>query len=638
MGLIRRSSRREPIAEKERGKGPVIALAGNPNVGKSTVFNALTGLRQHTGNWTGKTVELACGRFSLGEKELTLVDLPGCYSLSPASGEEAVARDFLLREKPDAVIAVVSAACPERSLALALEVLSLGLPTVVLLNLADEAERAGKRVDAKLLSRRLGVPAVLCSARNGSGLAELRAALEEVLSGGGGDRESEFFTGDYYKHRGEGGMLEKSERCLRECSRLLCGAASEAPHKGKSLTERIDRIVTGRFTALPLMFLLLLGVFYLTLVGANYPSRLLSGAFGSLEELLYRFLTHLGAAPFVRDALVLGIFRTVSFVVSVMLPPMAIFFPLFSLLEDLGFLPRAAFCLDRCFARCGSCGKQALTMCMGFGCNAAGVVGCRIMSGEREKRIAMLTNSFVPCNGRFPLIMTLTGLFFVPGGNSPLAAAAVLAALVVISVLMSLAATKLLSETVFRGKSGSFLMELPPYRPPKVLRVLITGAVDRTARILLRAVLVAAPAGLVLFILANIQTSGGPLLSSVCGSLNPLARFFGLDGPILTAFILALPANELVLPILLMAYTSGGALAEAGGAELFSVLTANGWTALTALSVMLFSLFHWPCSTTLLTIRKEAGGVRWMLLAAALPTAFGLLILALINIAARLLL
>ncbi|MBO4879120.1 MAG: ferrous iron transporter B, partial [Clostridia bacterium] len=559
--------------------------------------------------------------------------------------EEAVARDFLAEKDPAAVIVIVDAVCPERSLAFALQVLALTRRAVVCLNLSDEAERQGIRTDTALLSSRLGVPVVKCAARSGKGLRELITALDTVLDGGGIDGESEFYKGEFYKKAREGALspAEEAECCLLECSRLLEGAVSRERGGGADgpvppgLTERIDRIVTGRFSALPLMFLLLMGVFYLTIIGANYPSRLLFSLFNALEALLLRLLTAVNIAAWLRDALILGVFRTVGWVVAVMLPPMAIFFPLFTLLEDLGFLPRAAFCFDRCFARCGSCGKQALTMCMGVGCNAAGVVGCRIIPNEKARLAAILTNSFTPCNGRFPLLITLVSLFLASpaggaGGGSPLIGAAMLAGLLVLSFGMTLLMTALLGKTLFRGEKGSFLMELPPYRAPKVGQVLIRSVLDRTLHVLGRAVAVAAPAGLLIYALANIGAGNGSLLGRMCGALDPFARLFGLDGPILAAFILGFPANELVLPILLMAYTSGGSLAEAGGAELFSVLTANGWTPLTALSVVLFSVFHWPCSTTCLTIRKEAGGLRWMLLGIVIPTAVGLMLLAAVNL------
>jgi ferrous iron transport protein B len=310
---------------------------------------------------------------------------------------------------------------------------------------------------------------------------------------------------------------------------------------------------------------------------------------------------------------------------------MAIFFPLFTLLEDLGYLPRVAYNLDRPFRRCRASGKQALTSCMGFGCNAAGVVGCRIIDTPRERLLAILTNIFIPCNGRFPLLLTMLSLFFRASGGSPLPAALGLTAVIVFSAGCSLVATRLLSTTVLKGEPGSFVLELPPFRRPRIMPVLLRSLLDRTLFVLARAAAVAAPAGLLLWTLANLAPGGVSLMNRIAALLDPIGRFFGLDGAILLAFLLGLPANETVLPILLMIYTASGTLTAVGDMRAFrALLLQNGWTRVTALCVLVFCVLHWPCSTTLLTIRKETGRWRWALLAAALPTAFGLALCAML--------
>ena len=369
------------------------------------------------------------------------------------------------------------------------------------------------------------------------------------------------------------------------------------------------------------------GILWLTMAGANVPSELLAGLLFSWQEPLRGLLQGLGAPWWMEGALVDGVYRTVAWVVSVMLPPMAIFFPLFTLLEDAGYLPRVAFNLDHFFQKSGAHGRQALTMCMGLGCNACGVMGCRIIQSPRERLIAILTNAFVPCNGRFPTLIALISMFFVTGTGlwSSLASAALLMGCIVLAVAMTLWASRLLSATVLRGMPSSFSLELPPYRAPQVGQVLLRSILDRTLFVLGRAVAVAAPAGLIIWCAANITVGEQSILLHLAGFLQPLGELLGLDGIILLAFLLGFPANEIVVPCILMGYLSTGALTDYSSlAELHGLLTANGWTAATAVCALLLTLFHFPCGTTCLTIWRETRSAKWTALAAVLPTAVGM--------------
>ena len=680
---LRRTARTEKI----------IALAGNPNVGKSTVFNALTGMNQHTGNWPGKTVATAQGRCVRHGEEIIFVDLPGTYSLLAHSAEEETARDFLCFGGSDGAVVVCDATCLERNLNLVLQVLEITPRAVVCVNLLDEAARKGIQIDLAQLENALGVPVTGTSARSGRGLEELLCRLRQLPGKGGkvlrpvypqviedgvslllpvlrpiiGERldcrwlalrllegdESlgqslTAFLGEDIRRRVEVAEALSAARELlaqqgwgrRELEEAMVGAivaTAESVAAGVVLVpdrdvgetdRRLDRFFTSRRTGIPVMLLLLLGVFWLTMVGANVPSQLLSTGLFRLGDWLRDAFAGWGCPEWLLGLLMDGGYRVLAWVVSVMLPPMAIFFPLFTLLEDLGYLPRVAFNLDRCFQRARACGKQSLTMCMGFGCNAAGIVGCRIIDSPRERLIAILTNCFVPCNGRFPTLILLITVFFVGGGEgfwASVLSALGLTGVILLGVAATLLVSRLLSATVLRGMPSAFVLELPPYRKPQIGKVLVRSILDRTLFVLGRAAAVAAPAGVVIWVLANVTVGDMTLLHRCAAALDPIGRLLGMDGVILLAFILGFPANEIVIPIVIMSYLSSGTLMELEStAQLQTLLAANGWSWATAGSVILFSLMHWPCSTTCLTIRKETGSWKWTLAAVLVPTAAGM--------------
>ena len=695
----------------------LVALAGNPNVGKSTVFNRLTGLRQHTGNWPGKTVVRAEGVFAHGGSRVKVVDLPGTYSLQAGSTDEEVARDFILFGRPDVTVVVVDATRLERNLNLVIQILEITDRVVVFLNLIDEARRHGIGIDAARLEEELGVPVVAGIAREGVGIDELLDAAHEVATGA--RRPDPFRVGDHapeVEHAvselsnvlertypglpntrwvalrllnadeavreavrsgelghvgtdatGTGGVgtanppefereqiLEVATRLRWELPSDFHDRVTERSYRaaeaiaakvrvgglkkvGFAFDRKLDELLTSKLWGFPLMLALLAIVFWLTIAGANVPSAMLASL---LLDTVHPWLKGLAAAasiPWWIDGLLLdGVYLATAWVVSVMLPPMAIFFPLFTLLEDFGYLPRVAFNLDALFRKAGAHGKQALTMCMGFGCNAAGVVATRVIDSPRERLIAIITNNFSLCNGRWPTQILIASIFIgalAPGFLGGVVSAGAVVAIALLGVVMMFLSSWLLSRTVLRGEASSFSLELPPYRPPRILQTLYTSVIDRTLIVLWRAVVFAVPAGAAIWLISNITVGEASLATHIVTWLDPFGLFLGLNGVILLAYVVAIPANEIVIPTILMLTVLTGGIDTGPGAgvmfELESVqetgtlLRGAGWTLLTAVNLMLFSLLHNPCSTTIYTIYKETRSARWTLVATFMPVALG---------------
>ncbi len=699
----------------------VIALAGNPNTGKSTVFNSITGLRQHTGNWPGKTVARAEGGFALDDRRYKLVDLPGTYSLLSTTVDEEIARNFILFARPDVTVVVVDASHLERNLNLVLQVLSITDRAVVCLNLIDEAERHGRTIDHRRLARDLGVPVVPTVARSRKGIDELLSTVSQVAQGeivckpyrierrskqaervvselatsiestlpglsnarwvalrlldGDARVEDALLAGELVDAASSGTAMRAAgsevpapdsaarhvvtrarelrwqigpafhdslaEDLYTEAARLADRATIEGDAPAFDLDRTIDNLVTHRWLGMPIMLAILTVVFWITIAGANVPSGLLASL---LIDKVHPWLHGIGAAihmpSWLSGFLFDGVYLATAWVISVMLPPMAIFFPLFTLLEDFGYLARVSFNLDGLFKRAGAHGKQALSMSMGFGCNAAGVVATRIIDSPRERLIAIITNNFALCNGRWPTQILIATIFvgsLVPAHLAGLVSAGAVVTVAVLGVAMTFVVSWLLSRTVLKGEPSSFSLELPPYRPPRFWHTLYTSIIDRTLIVLWRAIVFAAPAGAVIWLIGNIHIGGASIADHVVQGLNPFGFLLGLNGVILLAYIVAIPANEIIIPTILMltVMTAGIANVGSGAGVMFEldstndiagVLRAGGWTALTGVNLMLFSLLHNPCSTTIYTIYKETRSRKWTTVATLLPVIMGIVV------------
>lgn len=677
-----------------------IGLAGNPNVGKSTIFNYLTNSNQHTGNWAGKTVENKVGMMKNRGDTYMIYDLPGTYSLLPHSEEEKVARDFLVFEEYDFNVVVCDASSLLRNLNLVLQLKEINKDLVLCLNLIDEAKKKNVVVDREKLEEMLGITVIECCAHDKNSLKNLKNEL--IKHGNNLKNKSSDQVAIVYPEviekainslsfrllnynipvnnrwlalnilRGDEVIIDKvnamigeniiddeiikilddfklcllqEDILINEIDDIIVDAINDRANyiyeqvvmvgKASFKEKYLDRIFTSKVLGIPIMLLFLGLIFLLTIKISNYPSEWLFSLFAKLEEILKGCLVDLRVPKIISDMLINGVYKVTTWVISVMLPPMMIFFPLFTLLEEFGYLPRIAFNLDGVFRRCSSCGKQSLTMAMGFGCNCVGITGARIIDSKRERLIAILTNCFIPCNGKFPTIIAIITMFFVglnTSFKSLILSTGILLLIVLLGVFMTFLISKVLSKTLLAGYPSSFVLELTPYRRPRIVKTFVTSIFDRTLFVLFRAITVAIPAGFIIWLLANIDIGGVSILNNLVNFFDPFGRLFGVDGVIIVAFILGFPANEIIMPIILMCYLNTGTLVEYNSLiELKTLLIDNGWTIMTAISVIILFIMHYPCSTACLTIKKETDSWWYTFLACLVPTICGLLICFVIN-------
>lgn len=668
-----------------------VAFIGNPNVGKSSIFNYLTNLKQHTGNWTGKTVESASGYYKYNDKIYTLVDLPGTYSLFSSSKEEEVSRDFICFNNYDLVVIIIDITMLQRNLNLVLQILETNNNVIICANLMDEALNLGIKPNLNKLSKILKVPVIPTSIKDKRSLKNLIKQIDKNIDNKAFNNylikynkiiedviykinktldkytnniNNRFFSirlinndKDYNNKIYNYLKINKKDRkkidnIINICNNYLISNKiydyqeeiikqivynsdeiyNNVIKKEKERNIKLDKILSSKLFGIPIMLLFFIFILWLTIKGANYPSKILSDILFSINNYLYKFLLYIKMPNIIIEILINGVLKTLSWVISVMLPPMAIFFPLFTLLEEIGFLPRIAFNLDKLFNKANCHGKQSLTMCMGLGCNSCGVTGCRIIESKKDRIIAILTNSFIPCNGRFPSLIAIITMFLATGYFSSLKASIILMFIIIIAIFITLIISKLLSKIIYKNEESTFILEIPPFRKPNIKKVIVRSIFDKTLHVLTRAISIAAPFGLIIWLCANIKVGNISILKHCTNILDPIGNIFGVDGTILMALILGFPANEIVIPIIIMSYMNTSSLTDYNNLlELKNLLINNGWNTITSICSLFLILFHFPCSTTILTIKKETNSKILTFIAFLLPTITGLLICFIIN-------
>lgn len=660
----------------------LILLSGNPNVGKTSIFRLLTGIHHQIKNLTGKSISAQMGRIK-NNKEYVIVDLPGIYSLLGSTDEEILVRDTILFDNTHKNIIVIDSCFLEKNLNLVFQILEMNKNVLLCLNFIDELNNKKIEINTEKLSELLDVPVIMCSAKNNIGINDLIKSFDIEKNSSyflnyGGKIESllndfipligldaiydinkrfvalKLLEGDksivksIYSRYGIDILSKEVNEFLRninfeeirkevaiiinnECKTVASKTIKYLNQDINENSKKIDKIITSKKWGIILSLLSFFLVFYLTIVLSNYPSRFLNIFFNFIENKLYDIFIYLKVTKYIYEPLIFGIFRIIGKIISTMLPPMAIFFTLFSLGEESGLLPRIVFNCDKIFKCCKSHGKQALTMCMGFCCNAYGVIGSKVIDSPRDKLVAILTNNFIPCSGRISLLISIISIFFIKETNN-FYISLILVGFILFGIFISLFITKILATTVLKNINSHFTLELPPYRKPNIKSVIYRSFIDKTLFILIKAIKVSLPAGIIIWLFANININEISLLNHISHFLNPFAELLGLDGFILFAFILALPANEIVLVIILMGYLSSGIMITipTNITELKEILVNNGWDTIKALNVCLFSIMNCPCLTTFLTIKKEVG-VKWSILAFLISLITCTLILLLIN-------